>query len=247
MGNELLNEFGNSNKKINSTLDTYSIDELVNLYITYSHAKYFAEHENMEEILNYISSYIIKNISKLSFLEMMNLYSKLAVKEKDIEKLIKNNRNIANGILYESKRRFLLESNAKAKGVDVDKYIDNRNKELEVCEQFEVQWTPIYSLIDVFKNDILSCLNIYVCSGSTDKEALLQEIRNVVEDNSRRIKEGIQLRCDKKKIALHSRFKDIKEMSEVYDKMDTSQLEEQNNVYLNFIDVLKHLSNGNSK
>lgn len=248
MINNFLNNYENSNKGFVSTLDSYSINELINLYITYSHAKYFIEHDNMEEILNYISSYIIRNLPNLSFLEVGELYSKISVKEKDIKKALENNRNIITNILYESKNEFYIEFNAKAKGMDVETYKENRNKELKVYKEFEEQWTPVHSILNTFKNDILSYLNIYVCSISeTEKDSLLKEINKAIEDNSRKIKNGMELRLDKKKVAIQSRFKDVQEMNDLYEKMNTSELEQQNYIYLNFQSVLNSLNKGNSK
>ena len=242
------NIFNSSNNSFVSTLDTYSIDQLVNLYIEYSHAKYFKEHDNMEEILNYISSYILKNLPKLSFLEIGDIYSKIAVKENDIKESIESNKNIINSILFESGHKNILEANAKAKSMDVETYKNKRNQDLKVCEQFEEEWKPIYSLLNTFKMDILSYMNVFICSVSdADKVSLMREINETIESNSVKIKKGAELRQDRKKLEIQSRFMDLNEMKKLYDSMNTTSLEQQNYIYLNFKSVLNSLSKGNSK
>lgn len=245
MINNILN---NSSNGFVSTLDTYSIDQLVNLYIEYSHAKFFKEHDNMEEILNYISSYILKNLPNFNFLEVGDIYSKIAVKENDIKKTIESNRNIINSILSEFDNRNILEYNAKAKSMDVETYKEKRNQDLNVCEQFEEEWEPIYSLLNTFKMDILSYMNVFICSVSdADKVSLMREINETIESNSVKIKKGAELRQDRKKLEIQSRFMDLNEMKKLYDSMNTTSLEQQNYIYLNFKSVLNSLSKGNSK
>ena len=242
------NIFNSSNNSFVSTLDTYSIDQLVNLYIEYSHVKYFKEHDNMEEILNYISSYIIKNLPNLTFLEIGDIYSKIAVREKDIKESIESNKNIINSILFESGHKNILEANAKAKSMDVETYKEKRNQDLKIGEIFEEEWEPIYMLLNTFKMDILSYMNVVVCSVSDDeKELLLQEINETIENNSIKIKKGAELRQDRKKLEIQSRFMDLNEMKKLYDSMNTTSLEQQNYIYLNFKSVLNSLSKGNSK
>ena len=242
------NIFNSSNNSFVSTLDTYSIDQLVNLYIEYSHVKYFKEHDNMEEILNYISSYIIKNLPNLTFLEIGDIYSKIAVREKDIKESIESNKNIINSILFESGHKNILEANAKAKSMDVETYKEKRNQDLKIGEIFEEEWEPIYMLLNTFKMDILSYMNVFVCSVSDDeKELLLQEINETIENNSIKIKKGAELRQDRKKLEIQSRFMDLNEMKKLYDSMNTTSLEQQNYIYLNFKSVLNSLSKGNSK
>lgn len=248
MMNNILNNYDNFSNGFASTLDTYSIDQLVNLYIAYCHVKEFKEHDNMEEILNYISSYILKNLPKLSFLEIGDIYSKIAKKEKDTKEVIESNRNIINSIIFESNHKNILESNAKAKSIDIDTYKNKRNQDLKVCEQFEEEWTPIHILLDTFKMDILSYMNVVVCSVSDDdKVSLMREINETIESNSIKIKKGAELRQDRKKLEIQSRFADLNEMKELYEKMDTTSLEQQNYIYLNFKSVLNNLSKGNSK
>lgn len=245
MMNNILN---NSSNSFASTLDTYSIDQLVNLYIEYSHVKYFKEHDNMEEILNYISSYIIKNLPNLTFLEIGDIYSNIAVREKDIKESIESNKNIINSILFESGHKNILEANAKAKSMDVETYKEKRNQDLKIGEIFEEEWEPIYMLLNTFKMDILSYMNVVVCSVSDDeKELLLQEINETIENNSIKIKKGAELRQDRKKLEIQSRFMDLNEMKKLYDSMNTTSLEQQNYIYLNFKSVLNSLSKGNSK
>lgn len=242
------NIFNSSNNSFVSTLDTYSIDQLVNLYIEYSHAKYFKEHDNMEEILNYISSYILKNLPNLTFLEIGDIYSNIALKEKDIKESIESNKNIINSILFESCHKNILEANAKAKSMDVETYKNKRNQDLKVCEQFEEEWKPIYSLLNTFKMDIISYMNVFVCSVSdADKVSLMREINETIESNSVKIKKGAELRQDRKKLEIQSRFMDLDEMKKLYDSMNTTSLEQQNYIYLNFKSVLNSLSKGNSK
>ena len=243
------NIFNSSNNSFVSILDTYSIDQLVNLYITYCTVKEFKEHDNMEEKLNHISSYILKNLPKLSFLEIGDIYSKIAVKEKDIkESIFESNRNIINGILSEFDNKYILEANAKAKSMDVETYKNYRNQRLKVCEQSNEEWKPIYSLLNTFKMDILSYMNVFICSVSdADKVSLMREINETIESNSIKIKKGAELRQDRKKLEIQSRFADLNEMKELYEKMDTTSLEQQNYIYLNFKSVLNSLSKGNSK
>ena len=242
MMNNILN---NSSNSFASTLDTYSIDQLVNLYIEYSHVKYFKEHDNMEEILNYISSYIIKNLPNLTFLEIGDIYSNIAVREKDIKESIESNKNIINSILFESGHKNILEANAKAKSMDVETYKEKRNQDLKIGEIFEEEWEPIYMLLNTFKMDILSYMNVVVCSVSDDeKELLLQEINETIENNSIKIKKGAELRQDRKKLEILIRFMDLDEIKML---MNTTSLEQQNYIYLNFKSVLNSLSKGNSK
>ena len=239
MTNILLNRYDSSNKEFSSTLDNYSINELVNLYINYFHSRYFMEHDNMEEILNYISSYVLKKLPNLSFIEIVNIYSEISVKANDILEALDNNQNRINSILYESNNNFILEQNAKTKNIDIEKYKKERTTELNLCEEFKEQWTPIYSTIDLFKKDIISYLNMYVCSvPDEEKEILLQQINEVIEENSAEISKGIELRQNKKKLNLHSKFKSLNEIIEIYEKMDTSKLEQQNRIYLNFKTIL---------
>lgn len=245
MRNNLLNEYENSNKQFNSTLDTYSMQQLITFYIEYAHVKQFEQHENMEEILNYMSSYIIKNLPKLSFIEILDIYSKIAVKEKEILTGLQDNKHRINGILFESVRKKYQEQNAKSKGMTVEDYKIHRNSDLREFEDFIMRWTPIYSLVSLFRKDILSYLNTYVCSVSdVEKEDLLNDINIVVEENSKKIDEGTELKNDRKKRELYSRFKSNEEMFKI---MNTSELEEQNNICLNYIDVLNNLYKGNSK
>ena len=247
MINNIFNNYEGSSNGFVSTLDSYSINDLVNLYITYSRTKYFIENDNMEEILKYISTYIVKNLSKLSFLEIMDLHSKMMLETIDVEKMMKSNKNIVNIRTSNLEDDFFLEMEAKTFNMDKDSFERKYRDEINYFKKNDGIYETIYKLLDKFQKDIFIYLNNYANELSvTDRNELLIEINKTIEKNSSEIIKRIEFRQDKKKIEIHSKFRDLP-MAEIYEKLDPTFLEQQNYVYLNFQSVLSDLNKGNSK
>lgn len=243
----LINNNDNSNIGFVSTLDSYSINELVNLYITYSRVKYFIEHDNMDEILDYISSYIVNNLSKLSYLETMDLYSKIMIEVLDLEKMMESNKNIVQIRTNNLKDEFFLEMEAKTYNMNKDIFVEKYKRDLSYFKRFDGIYERIHDLLDKFQKDIFRYLNTTISNLSIDeRDKLLKEINSIVDQNSLEIIKRIEIKHDKKKMAIHSKFSDSSP-EELYDKLDTFKLEHQNYVYLNYQAILNDLSKGNSK
>lgn len=230
-----------------STLDNYSLKELMELYTTYARPKYFKEHSNMEEILNYISSYIMEHLSNNYFLNIMDLYTKLMVELIDLEQVNESNDSIIRIRNDKLENEFFLEMSAKSFGKDKDSYIRDYKKELDHFKEDSVLYKKILELLDSFQKNILTYLNLYTEQLTiTERDSILKEIKKVIEQNSLEIIKRIKLRQDKKRIELESKFKELP-ISQIYDNLDTTFLREQNYVYKNFQSILEDLYKKNQK
>ena len=245
MMDSLLNDYKNNNQK--SALDNYSINDLMELYITYARPKYFREHGNMGDILKYISSYIIDNMTKNYFLNNLDLYAKLMIELIKLENMIESTDNIIRIRNYNLQDEFFLGFEANTYKTDKDTFKDNYQKELDHIIDNNNLYKQILQLMDTFQKDMLLKLNDYIDTLSDiEKDNLSLDINKKIDENSLEIIKRIELKQDKKRLELHSRFKDIS-ISELLDSLDITYLKEQNYVYSNFHELLNNLSIKNNK
>lgn len=243
----LLNECNSLNEKQKSILDNYSLKDLFDLYITYAKPKYFKNHKNMKDILNYISSYIINNFSKNDFLENMNLYSKILVELINIEDIIKATNNIINIRTQNLKDDFFLEFEAKTYNLKKAEYIKKYEKELNDFKIDFIYYKEIANLLDNLQKELFNYINNYIEQlDDEDKKIFLQKINAQIEDNYIEIVRRMELKQDKKRLNIESRFKDIS-VSELLNSLNTTYLDQQNYVYINFQNVIKELLNKKNK
>ena len=237
MIDSLLNESKNNNQK--SALDNYSIKELIDLYITYARPKYFIEHNNMRDILEYISLYVINNLLKNSFVDNLDLYTKLMMEIHNLEDMIESTNNIIRIRDYNLQDDFFLEMQSKTFKLDKEIYIEKYQEELYNFKNYNALYKQILTLLDNFQKNMLLSLNNYIDTlPNEEKNNLLIDINKKIEENSLEINNRIELRQDRKKLELQSRFKDIS-VSELFDSLDTTYLKEQNYVFNQFQGVLK--------
>ena len=245
MIDSLLKEYNSSNN--NSTLDNYNLKELIDLYVTYSRPKYFKEHSNMEEILSYLSSYILNNLTKGSFLEIMDMYTKLMMMVIELEEQRESNDNIIRIRSNNLEDEFFLENESKSFGLEKEFFVQKYRKELDTFKEYGALYKKIVNLLDAFQKSVLSYLNEYVKELDESQQSnLLKTINERIEKNSIEILKRIELRQNKKKIELQSRFNEIP-ISKIYEQLDTSYLTKQNYVYKNFQAILEDLYKTNNK
>ncbi len=220
-----------------SALDNYTLKELVDIYLIYARPKYFKEHKNMGEILNYISSYMLKKVMEVSFIETMDIYAKLLENIVDIERLIKNNENIVNIRNYNLKDEFFIHNESKTFEIEEDKFLKEYTMGLNRAKENVILYKTIFDILDKFQKQYFSYLDEYVESMNyNEKLVALNDINKKIEANSLEITKRIELKHNKKLAEIKTQELPL---DKIIDMFNTTKLDYQNYVYSNYQEVLK--------